>query len=319
MATGAHQPATTTETLICEEPTTPSRLARFRARAGWLWTLASNEWGRVEITALASQVAYALLLSLPALTLLTMSIAAIIDRRFGVPVAERLEDLIRDYAPAEVEDLLLYIVDQAIKQVEGEAISTTLVIAIVFGLWSGSGGVNALMNATNRAYGVRETRSWPKRRLRAIWLTMTTTLFVVGAVALFVLSQSYGGNFAREHDLGPAFDWIWLHLRTPLLPALVMLGLIGLYQFGPAYRPPMRWTVPGAAISTALWVLALYGFQLYLELINPASPYGATGSVIVLLLFLYLTGIVFILGAVINGRLFRYFSAKDHPPNIWKM
>jgi membrane protein len=300
-------------------PATPAWRVRYRSVAGRVYRYVANEWGRVEITALASQVAYALLLSLPALVLLIMALAAIVDRRFGVPVADRLEEFIAEYSPQEIEELLLHIVDTAIRQVEGGVLSTTVALALFLGIWSASGGINALMNATNRAYGVRETRPWPKRRLRAVGLTVTTTVLVVGALAIYVLSQSYGSQFARDHDLGPTFDWVWLNLRRPMLPGLVMLGLIGLYQFGPAYRPPMRWTVPGAAFATALWLLALYGFGFWLQWVNPASPYGATGSVILLLLFLYLTGVAFILGAVVNGRLFHYFSAKDHPPNIWKV
>jgi membrane protein len=79
--------------------------------------------------------------------------------------------------------------------------------------------------------------------------------------------------------------------------------MVILYHFGPVSHPPYRWTIPGAALGTAGWLGLVAGFRLFLRLADPGSAYGAVGTFIVLLVFFYLTGIVFIAGAEVNGIL----------------
>lgn len=269
-----------------------------------------REWGRIEVQALAAQVAYSLLFAIPALALMTMSLAAFVDRRLHVPVAERLQDWIVTYAPKQMEELLAYIVDRAIKETAGSQISLQLVLAIVLGVWTASNGIGALINATNRAYGLIDTRAYHVRRGRIIGITVVVSALTIVGLVLFITGQAFGSRVATRFNLGNTYDQLWFHARWPLTVIALGLALLGLYRFGPMVPLPLFWSLPGALVGTGLWLLALFGFQYYLSFTNPGSPYGVTGSIIVLMLFLYYTGVVFIVGAMTNGVLYRYFRSK---------
>jgi membrane protein len=76
-----------------------------------------------------------------------------------------------------------------------------------------------------------------------------------------------------------------------------------LYFFGPNIQQSFRWITPGGLVATLLWLAATAGFGIYLRFSNPGSAYGVVGSVLVLLFFLYVSAVIFILGAELNALL----------------
>ena len=96
---------------------------------------------------------------------------------------------------------------------------------------------------------------------------------------------------------------VWNLLRWPVAIAALALVLAVLYGVGPNVKRPFRWMSPGAILATLLWLVAAAGFGIYLRFANPGSAYGVVGAVLVLLFFLYLTGIVFLLGAELDALL----------------
>lgn len=270
-----------------------------------------SEWSRIDASALASQVAYSLIFAIPSLLLFLMAIAAIIDQRTGIPVANWLRMQINRNAPDEVNDLLIAIVDEAVSRVSGGFASASAVIALLIAVWGASGGINALMNACNRAYGVPDTRSFVQKRVLAILLTGIFAVFVVSTAMLFIgggmLERSIADHWAIADGRGV---W-WSAVRWPLTAVPVAIALVLLYSIGSVTHPPLRWTLPGALISAVTWLAVLWLFGYILTVIRPGSPYGVAGSVLVLLFFLYTTGIVFILGAAFNGVYVRHFRPSD--------
>ncbi len=91
---------------------------------------------------------------------------------------------------------------------------------------------------------------------------------------------------------------------------VVALILAVLYYAGPNVDQSFRWSSPGSILATVLWLLATAGFGLYLRVSNPGSAYGLVGSVLVLLFFLYVMGIVFLLGAELNALLGQRYDPK---------
>jgi membrane protein len=83
-----------------------------------------------------------------------------------------------------------------------------------------------------------------------------------------------------------------------------------LYYAGPNIEQSFRWVSPGSVLATILWLVATAGFGLYLNVSNPGSAYGAVGSVLVLLFFLYVTGIIFLLGAELNAVLGKRYDPE---------
>ena len=256
-----------------------------------------------RVTSLAAAFAYHTVFAIPALIILTITIAAVIDSSTSVNVVSRLIDLIDQRAPADLHDLLISIVNNAVGKTSGGQASIGLAVTAALALWSGSSAIGALINAFNRAYDVEETRPWLKFKLLVLGLTLLLTLFVNLAFVLLVFGQRIGGWIAGKAGLGGAFNFTWNFLRLPAAVAAIAIILTVLYSLGPNVDQPFRWSSPGSILATILWLVATGGFSLYLSISNPGSAYGALGSVLVLLFFLYVTGVIFLLGAELNAIL----------------
>ncbi len=259
--------------------------------------------GADQVTTMAGAFAYSWTFSIPPLILLTVLIAALINKVTSVPVVENLQDAIKKHAPADTQEMLLRMVDNAVAQVSGNAASLGVILTAVLALWAASNAIGTLITGFNRAYDVEEDRSFLKKKGIQLGLTLMLVLFVNAVVALLVFGQQIGNWLADWIGLGSAFDTIWSIARWPLGILGIMLALAVLYWAGPNVDLPFRWVSAGTIVATVLWLALVAGFGLYMSISNPGSAYGAVGALIVLLVFLNLTGIVFFLGAEINASL----------------
>jgi membrane protein len=180
------------------------------------------------------------------------------------------------------------------------ALSISAGLALLFALWSASRGMSGMINALDMAYGEKETRGFIKLNLIAIGLTLcvliggTVTIALVGVLPIVV--QAVG--------LGPFAEWVLLVLEWPLLIAVVLTGLAGLYRFAPDRRAARwRWVSPGAIIATTLWLIGSLGFTIYVSHFSSyGKTYGSLGGVVVMLTWLWLSAFVALFGAVINAE-----------------
>jgi membrane protein len=256
-----------------------------------------------QVPNLAAAFAYNTVFAIPALIILTITMAAVIDQATSVHVAERLRDTIQNRAPADTKELFTSLVDNAVARVGGGKASLGLATAAVLALWSGSNAIGALMNAFNLAYDVQDKRPFGRRKLLAVSLTLLLAVVVNAAFVLLVFGRRIGEWIAGQVGLGATFDTVWAIARWPVAIVSIALLLAVLYYLGPDVEQSFRWISPGSAVATIAWLLATGGFGLYLHISNPGSAYGALGSVLVLLFFVYVTGLIFIVGAELNALL----------------
>lgn len=260
-----------------------------------------HAWNRIEVGTLSTQFAYSSILSLPSVAILIMTMAALADRAFGVPIASSLQTFIDNNAPNEIRSLLQTLVNKAITDVGEGSLSAGVAGSAILALWSASGGVNTLINAAHRAHGLKNTRSFAKRRLIGLMLTASISVFLIIAIALAFAGHQIGDKLAERFNFGATFNQLWDQLRFPGIILGIALSLLLVFQLGLAIRPPLKWTLPGAIFGAVGWAGLSLGFQEYLVISNPASPYGGAGNFILLLVFLYLTGFIFIIAAALNG------------------
>jgi len=260
-----------------------------------------------KVTTLAAAFAYHTVFAIPALLILIVTVAAMVNQATDVQVAENLRDLIQDRAPADTRELLNGMVDNAIAEAGG-GVSLGLLVTALLALWSGSNAVGSLIEAFNQAYGVEEGRPFVKKKLLTLGLTLLLAMFINLAFVLLVFGERIGSWIADRAGLGSAFDVLWNLARWPVAIAAVAVILAVLYYAGPNVEQSFKWASPGSIVATVLWLLATAGFGLYLQISNPGSAYGLVGSVLVLLFFLYMTGIVFLLGAELNALLGRRYD-----------
>jgi membrane protein len=190
----------------------------------------------------------------------------------------------------------------------GGALTLGLVISLLAALWSASSGTSNLMTAVNLAYEEQETRSYLKFRAVALLLTLGTVVFLVLTLALIAVVPVV----LHAVPLGPAGTVLAEVVRWAVLVALIIAGLAVLYRVAPDRNPPkFRWVSVGSVVAALLWLLGSVGFSLYINFFgNYNKTYGTLAGVIVLLLWLYLTSYIVLLGAEINAQA-EYQTERD--------
>jgi len=170
---------------------------------------------------------------------------------------------------------------------------------IILSLWSASMGMSSIMDTLNAAYRVKETRSLLKQYAVAMGLTLGLALVLIG----FLLVVIFGNRVLLGGAGGNIAPLAWKAASVILL----FLAFAITYYFAPNLQTRhWRWISPGSILSVLLLVAVSVGLRVYLHYFNRyASEYGSLGTVIVLLLYFYLTGIAVLAGGVLNGVLER--------------
>jgi membrane protein len=246
---------------------------------------------------LAAQLAFYFLLSLfPALLFLVALISFLPVENAMVELLSALSAV----APHEFVELVRTQLDDLARG--GRAGILTLGIAGAF--WSSSAAMVAIIDALNRAYHVAEWRPWWKRRIVAIVLTLALTVFTAISLALILVGPSIADGIARWFGVAPVLAFIWSIARWPAMIFFVMLGVDLVYHFAPNRKARWSWLTPGSIIATVLWILSSFAFKLYVTNFgNFNVTYGAIGGVIVVLLWLYVSGLAILIGAEVNSVL----------------
>ena len=129
-------------------------------------------------------------------------------------------------------------------------------------------------------------------------------LFILLSFAVIILSPILVEPMAGYFGLGETFRWTWALAQWPVVFLLVAIGIGMIYYFGPDAEQSWEWLTPGSLLATLLWILASLGFRFYLTNFgNYNETYGAIGGVIIALLWLYITGIAFLVGAELNAEI----------------
>ncbi|HEY6422684.1 MAG TPA: YihY/virulence factor BrkB family protein [Pseudonocardiaceae bacterium] len=188
----------------------------------------------------------------------------------------------------------------AITRSSGGALTVGLVVSLLVALWSASSGTSSLMTAVNVAYEEKETRGFLKLRAVALLLTLGTGVFLVLTLALIAIVPVV----LHAVPLGPLGTVLAQVARWTLLIVLIVVGLAVLYRVAPDRNSPkFRWVSVGSVVAALLWLLGTVGFSLYVNFFgNYNKTYGALAGVVVLLLWLFLTCYVVLLGAEINAE-----------------
>lgn len=173
-----------------------------------------------------------------------------------------------------------------------------LLISVLLALWSGSRGVSALIYAMSRV------RKEPERRTFLIALAMSIGLTVGGAAFLTVALVTIAGLPALL-PFPTGSDWLVLMLRWPILLLLSVLVISALFRWGPD-RHPRRWRYiwPGAVLASFLWIVAGVVFSIYVEnFANYQATFGSITAAVVLLLWIYNSAQILVLGAAFNAAI----------------
>lgn len=244
---------------------------------------------------LAAQLAFYFFLALfPALLFLVALLGY-------VPIDRTLAMLLSALAPIAPKEILELLREQIAELTEGKHVSL-LTFGILGAIWSSSAAMVAIIDALNRAYDVTEWRSWWKRRLVAIALTIGLSGFIIAALVFVLAAPDVVAWIAPFFWLTSDIVWVWSIVRWPLILFLVILGIDLVYHFAPNLKRDWAWLTPGSVVATTLWIASSFGFKVYVtNFANFNATHGAIGGVIVILLWFYVSGFAILIGAELNG------------------
>jgi membrane protein len=202
--------------------------------------------------------------------------------------------------PPEAMKLVRETLADVVSHRSGEVLS----LGLIASLWSASSGVASLMDALNRAHGVAEKTPFWKRRLKAIALTVAAALLVACGSLLIMTGHRVGDWLEQSFQISAALAFVSTILGYCTGFGLSLLGIQALYYFGPHKKPGHKRVNPGALIAAVGIVIGSLLFSFYVRVGPSASAtYGSLGAVVTLMLWLYLVGLMLLLGGEINSEL----------------
>jgi membrane protein len=292
-------------------PSRPHSLpAMFNKRRMLRWGLflrrLQREIGYDDCMGMAAQIAYFLMLSLFPFLLFLISLISYLPIMEPNQVLSNLSETL----PAEAYDLVSGTILEILSGRERGILGFGLLAA----LWSASMGVGSLITTINRAYNIHPKRNIAIQKILSIILTLALSGFVIMSTAIILLGPQFTHQMFQW--LGMAGDSMnmWTTLRLPLVMVLNLLALSILYFFAPEAKQRYVWILPGAITATLLWLGASSIFRLFVRNLGSYNvTYGSIAAFIILMVWLWLSGFIFLLGAEINALMRRMDHYEDLP------
>lgn len=264
-----------------------------------------------DVSTNAAQVAFYFIFALFPMLLFLLNVIGLF-----LGAAEGIRQELFAYLGQVVPPSAIKLVQDTITEITSDGGGGKLTFGALIALWSASAGVDNIRIALNDIYDLKETRSWWKYKLTSVLLTLGIALLIFFALGIVF----YGGQF-----LNLLFAPLGIEITSYFLLTIFSINIIGialvlsfalLYNFAPNHNPyEWHWITPGAITAIILWIVLSFGFRVYLQFFDSYSKtYGSVGAIIVLLLWLYLTAMVILIGGVVNAVIEK--TAKEEDVNI---
>ncbi|MCV2884528.1 YihY/virulence factor BrkB family protein [Aestuariibacter sp. AA17] len=200
--------------------------------------------------------------------------------------------------PQESREILFTHLTKIVSEPQS-TLSIGVVISLGFSLWSASKGAQALVTACNITYKESEKRVLWKALIVRMVLTGAAVMLMVASLLLIAVVPvvfSLVGLSDTFEQVVPVVSW-------GLLALCFNFALAALYRYAPhRTSPKWRWVSFGSLLATLLWGIASYGFSIYVkDFAQYNETYGSLGGVIILLMWLYFTALIILLGAECNS------------------
>jgi membrane protein len=273
---------------------------------GWydiLWRT-YREMNSDRLLSIAGGVSFFVLLAIfPAVTALVSAYGLFFNTSTIIDNLSLLNDVVPDNVLSIVHEQTSRIASNS-----GRALSVGFVVGIVASLWSAMSGVKAIIDALNVIYEQKEGRNVLKLNLVALVFTLAgfaAFLLAIAAIVVLPLILSPIG-------LGSMTETLTRIARWPVLLVVLLIGLAVLYRYGPDRRAARwQWVSVGSVFAAVTWIVASFLFSWYLtSFANYNATYGSLGAVVGLMIWLWISTIVVLLGAELNAEI-EHQTARD--------
>ncbi|MNC03819.1 hypothetical protein D3C75_512430 [compost metagenome] len=248
-----------------------------------------------DVQGISAQLTYYLILSLFPFLIFIMTLIGYAH----IPLEDKIQQL-EGIMPAEAYS----IIEEILQDVSEGRSQTLLSFGMLATLWAASKGVNAIIKGLNRAYDIDESRAFWKIRGIAFLATLSIGLVVLLSILLLVFGSWLKTQVFLVADLPYGLNKLWdlLQYAVPLFVMFVVFTL--LYWIAPSRRLRLKEVMPGALFSTLGWIITSVLFSVYVNQFSDfTKTYGSLGGVMILLIWLYISSIIILVGGEINAIL----------------
>jgi membrane protein len=219
-------------------------------------------------------------------------------------VDQAIMDAVSQALPPDAAGMVEGIVTQVTSQQRGGLLSFGLLAT----LWAASSGMYAIMQQLNITYHVKEGRSFVRARAVALALSVAFGVLVIGAFTLVVVGGMIEDWIASQFGLPGWVVAAFALFRWVVIAAAILLGFALIYRYGPNVEQRFAFITPGSIFGLVVLVIASLAFSIYISnFADYSATYGSIGAMIILMLWLYIAGLVILIGSEVNA-LFEHHS-----------
>lgn len=270
-------------------------MKRLSGKIWWFFKRLRAEIVDDNVMSGAAALAYFMMLSLFPATIFLLTLLPYLP----IPsLNAQVMSVLQQAMPAPAADMFSGVVNEVTTRKQGGL----LTFGILFTVWSASSGINAVIKQLNSTYGVKDGRSFWKVRGIAIFLMLAFIVLIVGAFCLIMTGQIIQLQLAKWFGQGQIMFQLFTMVRWLVIIFFMMLGFSLTYYFGPDVEQKFRFITPGSITGFILLMISSLIFNYYISnFSNYSATYGSIGAVIILMLWLYITGFVILVGSEINA------------------
>ena len=266
-----------------------------------------KRFSRDNISQTGGQLAYFFLLSFfPFLIFLNALLGFL-----NISVDTVMQEISR-IAPKEIMVFLRGYLESVVQTKNTQLLSISLLAA----LFSASKAVDSLIISLNIAYSTENKRNFFTKKSVSIFFTLLLGLSIAVSLIIPALGKNVAFFIADFLRISKYLVLVWVYIRWLLVFFILFITIALLYHIVPYVNQPFKNSLPGTFFAVIGWLLVSYAFGIYVNnFANYTAVYGSIGAVIALMFWLYLTGIILVIGGEINDILFRHYEKNSIKPD----
>ena len=224
-----------------------------------------------------------------------------------VDLQETLMELITTILPPHTNEIAFATIYDIINNPRSGLLSIGFVLTIFFA----TNGVNSLIEAFNSSYHINESRSIIQQRLLSLGITFLLSCILMITILLIMFSKTVVNYLISAEIIeNKSIEYI-LFGKWMVIIIMLFIGISIIYHFGPTIKKKFKLFTPGSIISTCLIIVTSSFFNFYISNFAEYNKvYGSIGTLIIILLWMYINSIILLIGFELNASIFNAKKQK---------